>query len=266
VEYIKEFTNIYCVSNLPKVMIGVPTNDEKNYCLSKFLVGLQGIEYPNLRILFTDDSERDEHMTMLGAAGFEIYNVPETKGDEDWRQRVCNARNLIRKKFLESDCDYLLFIDSDVVCPTDVVYKMLNIFEKNKDCTMACGIYFFYSHDRIVPVAFPYFAPEFKHLHNLFANFETQPLLPTCPEYLNLFPSRIMKINSSGMGCNMISREAVEKFGEFYFKPEFISTEDLWYCLDMNNGGGAIYADTGCVCIHYPTNKSHYAPGFLEKY
>jgi hypothetical protein len=110
----------------------------------------------------------------------------------------------------------------------------------------------------MVPVAFPYFSPEFQNLHKLFSNFDLQPIRPICPEYLNLLPARVVRVNSTGMGCNMLSRRGVELGGRFYYKPEFISTEDLWYCLDMNEKGGAVYVDTGCLCTHYPTDRPHY--------
>ena len=51
---------------VPKVMIGIPTYDEKNYCLPQFLDNIRKFSYPKDRIeLFVADNSKDNKNALM---------------------------------------------------------------------------------------------------------------------------------------------------------------------------------------------------------
>src|SRR5689334_17935057 len=66
----------------------------------------------------------------------------------DWMQQntpigydVANARNIITNSFVNSKCQWLLFIDHDVVLPRDCFVK-LNVYMLEMKYPVVCGLYF----------------------------------------------------------------------------------------------------------------------------
>jgi len=66
----------------------------------------------------------------------------------DWMQQntpigwdVANARNIITHAFVNSKCQWLLFVDHDVCLPRDAFVK-INIYMMEKKYPVVCGLYF----------------------------------------------------------------------------------------------------------------------------
>jgi hypothetical protein len=148
-------------------------------------------------------------------------------------------REYARKMALASDAQGFVFLDSDVVMPTDALASFVLQAE--------------YSHDRkhIIGSWCPIrkdgrWAGGKWIADNVFMNL-------TCPE-----PS-LIKVDMTGMGCTYFSREVLQKIhfthgtDKYYFDPNgqarFVG-ECLEYCNLANDLGYNIYMDGNIICEH----------------
>lgn len=141
---------------------------------------------------------------------------------------VHTARNMIVKKFLESDCDKLLFIDVDEIVEPHLALQ-LDAQDKDIIGAMVCSR---------VPEYKPCIAK--KNGDNLTTIFP--------------YEKGRVEIDTIGMGATMIKRGVFKKMEKPYFyfssKRDGINTEDdnigedINFCLDAKEKGFKIYCDT----------------------
>ncbi len=111
---------------LPKILIGIPTYDGKNYCLEPFLDNLSKFTYPKNRIEYfiADNSATNENARMINKKyGIKVF----WKDYSDYTvfDKMADSHNQIRRHFLESDCEYLLHLESDILPQLDVIERLL---------------------------------------------------------------------------------------------------------------------------------------------
>lgn len=144
-----------------------------------------------------------------------------------------NARNYAVKLFLESTCDYLLFIDSDIIPPTNCLERLL---ESDKD--IICPLCFIMSTDdkgnRLpMPVA-------------LRANGKGY----------RVFSGRgIQEVDAISGGCFLARREVYERIRRpFSFTYDddgcVVNSEDVVFSKAAKENGFRLYLDFGCICGH----------------
>lgn len=252
---------------MAKVMVGIPTNSVKYYCLGKLLNSLTLLKAssPDIRIVFTDDTraddsvfnqmrggivQRDSYSKDIQTAGYEVHEVTETTQAKDKpciRQRLVNSRNLLRKIFLESDCTHLFFIDSDVIVPKFAVQRLL---EANED--IVSGVYWQMDADgNGRPVVYKYIDTDsyLANLHNMAIPLELNDLVPSRVLGLEDEPM----VSAIGFGCVMLSRKIMEDDRwQFRYDESTGATEDMWWSIDVKNLGYNIYCDTAVLCNHFP--------------
>ena len=134
---------------------------------------------------------------------------------------VYEAREQAAKHFLESDCDYLLFLDSDMVPPADMLIKLI---EHDKDIVSALAF-------RRVP------------------NYEPCIFKDDMEFYLD-YPKGLIEIEGVGMACTLIKRKVFEAVPEPWFFPNKILGEDLSFCVRARHAGFKIFCDTELICGH----------------
>ncbi|MCX6802385.1 MAG: hypothetical protein NT067_04720 [Candidatus Diapherotrites archaeon] len=145
------------------------------------------------------------------------------------------ARNVLAEEFLKSDCDYLLFLDSDIVFPPNIIDLLIR---HEKDFVSA--IYF--TRKKIKP------------MHRFLKDGEY-----VSPNEVK--PGQLVEADAVGLGCSLIRREVVEKVsaqnkGLPLFKMEFrnrteILGEDVFFCRLVQKAGFKIFVDTGTLVGHY---------------
>ena len=257
------------MSDENKVMVAIPTNKVKHYCLAKLVVSLNNLEGAD-RIVFVDDTRNDDdqlnltrgsdlddgnqYRTLLSDAGFEVHEVTETTSapaKPRILQRLVNARNKLRDIFLASDCTHMLFIDSDVMVPSFTIPALLSA---NTD--IITGIYWQQDRDgQARPVIYKFLDTE-----SWTSGLGTFGMPLTIDD---MIPSRIVgedfndiHITAIGFGCVLISRKVLEdkrwKFRYDTEHPEKHTTEDMWWSIDMFKLGYPILCHTGIMCKHYP--------------
>ena len=69
----------------PKILVGCPTSDHKEYCLDKYLEGIKALTYPNFDFVLVDNSKEEKYYNKLKDKGL---NVLRDKYYELARERL----------------------------------------------------------------------------------------------------------------------------------------------------------------------------------
>lgn len=136
------------------------------------------------------------------------------------------ARNQIVEYFLKSDCDYLLFIDSDMIFPYNALTELLNA-----KVDYISGLAFYRTQPHF-PAIYQYNKTDNKF--NPIAKYE---------------PNSVIEIDGSGMAFTLISRKVFKKLKEPYFEWTNFS-EDLTFCKKLYDKGIKMYCHTGVKLGH----------------
>jgi hypothetical protein len=147
-----------------------------------------------------------------------------------------NRQNIV-KKFLTTDCDYLLMIDSDIVPPLSI----LNLADFQEDVVAA--LCFAFTKGMVVPLALVRRADGQYHVPELRGN------------------EGLMPVDAVGTGCIMIARHVLENpwFMENggWFVNEYDKTGykkeglDLSFCRKAQDLGYKIFCHMDYPCSHF---------------
>jgi len=142
-----------------------------------------------------------------------------------WLSLVYIARETAAKTFLEGNYDALLFVDSDMVCPIDMLVRLI---EADKD--IVSGLAF---------QRFPPYEP------CIFKKCDREGT-----EFWLDYPKGLIEIQGVGMACTLIKRKVFEAVPQPWFFPEPNIGEDLAFCIRAREAGYKIYCDTNLICGH----------------
>jgi cellulose synthase/poly-beta-1,6-N-acetylglucosamine synthase-like glycosyltransferase len=111
---------------LPKILIGIPTYDAKNYCLDAFFQNISEFTYPksNIEIFVADNSSTNKNALMIRDK-FKVKTFWKDYTGVPIMEKLADSHNQVRRYFLESDADYLLHLESDIFPPKDVIEQLL---------------------------------------------------------------------------------------------------------------------------------------------
>lgn len=129
---------------------------------------------------------------------------------------------------------HVLFLDDDVLPPKDAAIKLL---DSGKD--VITGLYF---HRQ---------APFFPQIYQ--KNIKNGELY----DAIQRWPEEVFQIDACGMGCCLIKKSVFETLDKPYFRTELADGtgnrkrgEDLYFCRQVQEKGGTIWADGGVVSGH----------------
>lgn len=173
-----------------------------------------------------------------------INRIQEGKYDIEVQQffstPVQSNRNQIVKYFLETDCDYLAMLDSDVIpCK-----NWLDLIQERKD--IISGLYFGWTHKKyLTPFMF-----KFKK-GGVFQDKGDRA-------FDIVEGSGIVEVDRTGAGALIIKREVLEKikrpFEVVYDEDGIAQTgEDFKFFERAQESGYKIFVDSDCICNHMKT-------------
>lgn len=148
---------------------------------------------------------------------------------------VYDARESAAKYLLESDCDAVLFLDSDMMPTADMLVKLV---EHDKPIVSALAF-------KRVPDYEPCI---FKKVTDTEATF-----------YLD-YPKGLIEVEGVGMACCLIKKEVFRNIPAPWFFPNGILGEDLIFCKRAREKY-PIFVDTNLICGHIGTfdvREAHY--------
>lgn len=156
---------------------------------------------------------------------------------------IYDSRNLLSLTAIENGFDYVMWIDSDMVCPENMLTRLLEVSD-NSGVDMVTGLYV----NRAIP---------------------TEPVLFDCvdpPEvdsnqrvqkkvhrYFNYPRDAIFRVEGCGFGCVLTSvpllKSVWDRFGPA-FAPFPWAGEDVAFCWRVKQLGKVILCDSNVKCGH----------------
>ena len=219
---------------LPKILVGCPTSNHKEYCIEEYAEAIKNLTYLNYDILLVDNSQTEEYSKKLQKLGLE---VKRDKYLERARERIVHSRNILREYALENNYDYFLSLEQDVIPPKDVLEQLL---QHGKE--VVTGVYFTKYTIQGKPVLKPLLWK---------AKGKTLEFV----EEEKIIQPQLIIVKASGLGCVLISREVLEKIS-FRLSEENTTYDDMTFCEDLHKQGISLYADTAIKCKHLITGMN----------
>lgn len=224
---------------LPKILIAIPTYEGKNYCLEPFLNNLSNFSYPKDRLDYyiADNSATNENARMLNKKyGFKVFW--KDYSDYEMFEKMADSHNQLRRYFLESDCDYMLHLESDIFPPEDCIQRLL---EANKP--IVNGLYqIFDGAERTPCLAWQ------DDLHDYYKDFR----FFTRSDYFwhDFVDGDVKQVTIAGIGCCLMKKKVMQKF-QFRYPKDGNNPPDTYFAEDLNVAGVKNYVDTSLVCFHW---------------
>jgi glycosyltransferase involved in cell wall biosynthesis len=184
---------------------------------------------------------------------FDILINKKEQRHEDRAFDIIDNRNEIREKALETDAEYFLFVDDDVVIPRDTISNLIT--QMDRKCTT---MDFPGGDGKIIPKGTP--IPEkfivggwYQHrdgswncgkwvADNTFINFKH-------PE------KSVIRVDKIDMGCILLKREVLEKV-KFRLEPERKMNNNRYLCsclmfaIDAQDAGYDLWMSGDVICEH----------------
>jgi GT2 family glycosyltransferase len=149
------------------------------------------------------------------------------------RTPIVLARNRIAKTAIDQKCDYIFWVDDDMVLKPDI-----NIIEK------------LIAHDKDI-IAPLFFSRAWPYIPMI---FKRRLIGPRFCVYDNImdYQRGLLKVDGIGFGCVLTKVSIFDKLSKPYFWNNDIFGEDLYFCEKASQAGLEIYCDTtievGHIC------------------
>lgn len=147
---------------------------------------------------------------------------------------IYEARNNFCKQALKLGADYILWLDSDMIFPSDLMQRMLKHMEDGKE--IVTGLYF----RRRAPFN-PVLFSKLDHINKKWEGMDDYPR------------DSVFEVAGAGMGCCMMKVSVVEDLllnDQDWFTPFEGFGEDLAFCMRAGELGHKIYCDSTIKCGH----------------
>jgi hypothetical protein len=144
---------------------------------------------------------------------------------------IVRAQNRTVEEFMESNCDWALMLESDIVYPENLLERLVSSAQEH-DATVMGGLYI--QPNRNIPL--------------LFTSKDDDPVNNT--SVMLDYPDDVVKVVSTGVGCLLMHRTALEAiyegpltwFREEPFEGSWVQA-DTNICWRFNDAGHQVYVD-----------------------
>ena len=150
---------------------------------------------------------------------------------------VYHSRDALAIKAVQNDYDYVLWLDSDMTFPADLLIRMMDTLQKN-DLDFLTGLYF----RRQLP-----YSPV------LFEKFELNGDLASWKNIQELPEGGLFEVEGCGFGCVLMKTDVIlDVQGKFrkMFEPKNNCGEDLAFCWRARQCGYKVICDPTIECGH----------------
>lgn len=165
---------------------------------------------------------------------------------------IYTSRNDIATYAIETEADYVFWLDSDMVFKPDTLKRMMKTLQEN-DLDILTGLYF-----RRVPPYSPV----------LFDQLDLDGEVCTFSEFEEI-PEGLFEVGGCGFGCVLMKTEVFldvqSKHGNT-FAPIANNGEDVAFCWRARDCGFKIYCDPSVICGHvaYSIVSDHFFRAFKK--
>lgn len=166
---------------------------------------------------------------------------------------IYTSRNSLATTAIQSEADFVFWLDSDMVFKPDTLVRMMDTLKKN-DLDILTGLYF-----RRVPPYSPV----------LFDKLDIDGVKADYSEYSKI-PDDLFEVGACGFGCVLMKTDVFfdvqSKFGNM-FAPIGNNGEDVAFCWRARECGYKIICDPSVICGHvgYSVVDDQFFKAFSEK-
>lgn len=139
-------------------------------------------------------------------------------------------RSILSQAAIQRGCDYLFFVDSDVILPKDALKRLIS-----HDKDIVTGVY------RIKTLGS-------KETTILMRNAETDKYRKCGIDEIR--GKGLIETDACGFGCVLIKTSVFKDIPEPWFVYLLHYGEDVFFCRKAINAGYKVYADTNVLCGH----------------
>jgi GT2 family glycosyltransferase/thymidylate kinase len=211
----------------PIITIGILTYN-RSLTIPSVLEAVKNLEYPKnrIRIVFVDNNSQDNTLSILSNFKAQMDSYYESIIILSHEQRksgnIPEGRNIC---ISNSIGEYLLFIDSDVVPPSDTITRMLELFASDPSVAI---------------VGFPCLSSPMTFFDKLYLHERPKKANPEVQDVI-------------GMGSTMVKREIFNEIG--LFDLEYSTMEDLEFSRRAKKAGYKIIMDNNKTALHLKQKK-----------
>ena len=149
---------------------------------------------------------------------------------------IYTSRNDLAMNAVQSDMDYVFWMDSDMSFPPDTLVRMMDTLQKH-DLDILTGLYF-----RRVPPYSPVLFDQLEMRRNI-----------CCWSEFKSIPDELFEVGGCGFGCVLMKTEVFlsvqSKHGNM-FAPIGNNGEDIAFCIRARDCGYKIWCDPSIICGH----------------
>lgn len=227
----------------PRVLVGTPIYDGKEYCRERFVENVKAINYPNFHWCLVDNSKNPRYYHKLRRAHpGHVWRVPRGSNSRD---ALANSSNFLREKALKEGYDFLLMLESDIFPPKDVLSRLVMHGRPVVGAIYNIGDG---KHDRLCLFKLK-FKPELGIMGTELVGMDEQK---------DFIHKGLREVHGMGVGCTLIERSILERFGFWYSSADDMRMAhtddrkhpDVYFYMDLHNNGIKVYADTDIICAH----------------
>lgn len=145
------------------------------------------------------------------------------------------AREKLVQEALNAGMDYILMMDNDMLCPIDMVERMIADFESNPQI------------DVLAPLAHMRNPPHYAVIYTTTEGYDDKAHQPYfVNNFVRNYPKNtLIECDAVGFGAVMIKMDIVKKMKPPYFFSTTGSGEDIYFCIKSKQDAGArIFMDT----------------------
>ena len=117
-----------------------PVGNHKLYSLDQFLEAVRRFEPKPAEIVLCIDLDCPRKDEISKIEDIKVLYNPEIFVSPSYLERICSAREILRKYFIYSKYEWALWIDSDIICPPETPKVLLKVAEK-KNCILVSNQY-----------------------------------------------------------------------------------------------------------------------------
>ena len=154
---------------------------------------------------------------------------------------IYDARNSLARMALDSEADYVLWLDSDMVFQPDLYEELLSVIDDNHP--MVCGLYFSRK-EPIIPVIYSSLEPR---------KTESGGFIPECVPYEDYPEEAVFNVAGCGFGAVLMKTQLIREIAETYGPPFFPTEgygEDLTFCRYVGKLGYRIRCNSHAKAGH----------------
>lgn len=238
----------------PKVLVGTPTYEGKDYCIDDHKRAIQALNYPNYKHIIVDNTENVSYLADLKRRGYD--NVLHVDRGKNSMSAIRNSYQRIFDYARDNDYDYLLTVEVDLMPRPDAVWRLL------RSTYPVAGSWYWLKSKGDVQLPMIYVESKLSDGRLSFKLLGSQET----PQG-NILDKRIIEswrntgvreCVGAGFGCTLISRDVLEQFPQLQFIPGYDNNKpkhvDSWFyhkCMELEIPCGV---DTDRVVEHRPSD------------